>query len=147
MTVWSTPVMIRKRQLTLRDIRRRRPRWQYDYGHRFIRVAAAVDWRINHKDKSQLWFVFRGLPYTLTIKVFRSVVGKRHSIARRALIKAEHDIKRRNRHGYYRMAVMMVAPDWQFSTIETMKVVISGIITRLHPSRVKWVAIKDFLNM
>ena len=53
----------------------------------------------------------------------------------------------RNRYGYYRMAVMMVAPDWQFSTIETMKMVISGIITRLQPSRVKWVAIKDFLNM
>lgn len=110
-------------------------------------MAASVDWRVNHKEKRQLWFVFRGMPYPLAIKVFKAVVGKRHSIARRALIKAEHDIKRRNCHGYYRMAAMMVAPDWQFSTIESMKVLISGIISRLHPSRVKWVDIKVFLNM
>lgn len=125
----------------------RKPKRLYDYSRRFIRVAASVDWRVNHKEKRQLWFVFRGMPYPLAIKVFKAVVGKRHSIARRALIKAEHDIKRRNCHGYYRMAAMMVAPDWQFSTIESMKVLISGIISRLHPSRVKWVDIKVFLNM
>ena len=139
--------MRQKKTLTLRDIRNRKVKRRYDYYRRYIRVAAAIDWRWSRLNRKQLWFVFRGLPHPLAVKVFKSLVGKRHAIAGSAYIKSEHDIMRRNCHGFYRVAVMIIAPDWHFSELETMKTLIAGTISRLHPSRVKWLKLKDFLNI
>lgn len=110
-------------------------------------MAACVDWRYDRRNREQLWFVFRGAPLSLIVKVFRSIVGNKHSFARGAYVRQEHDVIRRNRHGYYRLAVMIIAPDWQFARLETMKAVIAGMIARTHPSGVKWLNLHDFLNV
>ena len=103
-------------------------------------MAACVDWRYDRRNRKQLWFVFRGAPLSLIVKVFRSIVGNKHSFARGAYV-------RHNRHGYYRLAVKIIAPDWQFARLETMKAVIAGMIARTHPSGVKWLNLHDFLNV
>ncbi len=111
----------------------------------FLKVAAAVDWRDD--DGEALFFLFRGPSVGLVRSVFRVLVGGGRGIARRAVVSQEHDAVRRIGKGYWRVAVKVVEPNFHFSSLDDMKILIEALMRRANPCSLKWMNINDFLNV
>jgi len=108
-------------------------------------IAATVDYR--GPDDDQLTFVFRGLTMSMLRKAFTYLVGQQNGIARQVIIIEEHDIIRRNGKGFWRLAVSVHDPNYQFASLDDMKLLISGVLTRLYSCTVRWFPIDKFLNI
>lgn len=112
---------------------------------RYIQIAAAVDYR--GTDDSQLFFLFRDPPRSLLRQVFKGLIADGKGIASRAVVSEEHDIVRRSGKGYWRKAVEMVNPNFEFCSLDSMKMLIESCLRRIHPCNVRWMPIDKFLNV
>ncbi len=125
-----------------RKLRRGRPpkdrRWT-------LSIAAAIDYRGSFDD--QLTFVFRGCPHELVTTVFRYLCGHGNGIARSARITEEHDPIRRNGKGYWRIAAQLTEPNFDFCTLDDMKILVEAFLRRSHPCTVQWFPYDKFLNI
>ncbi len=112
---------------------------------RHILIAATIDYRGENDDI--LTFVFRGASVDLMTKVFTYLIGKGHGIASAAKVTEEHDIIRRNGKGYWRVAVELREPNFDFCSLPDMQILIEAVIRRLHPATVHWLTLDKFLNV
>lgn len=111
---------------------------------RFIRVAAAVDYRGD--DDAQLCFLFRGAPISLVADAFRFLVADGKGIAKAVEVRSEHDALRRMGKGFWRIVAEVREPDLFFCSIHDMQLLIASWFRRHHPCSVAWMPIDRFLN-
>ena len=124
---------LRKRGRPLKDRRRH------------LLIAAAVDYR--GKNDDQLFFLFRGCGLQLIQRTFQYLVGRGHGIAEKAVVHEETDIVHRNGKGYCRLAVELLTPNFHFTSLDDMKILIEATLKRLHPCTFHWLNINKFLNV
>lgn len=110
-----------------------------------LNIAVAIDYRGLHDD--ELFFVFRGATEQLIISAFQFLVGCGAGIASEAKVSTEHDCIRRNGKGYWRIAVQIVKPNFDFCSLDDMKLLIEATLHRLNPCTVTWFTIDKFLNI
>lgn len=110
-----------------------------------LNIAVAIDYRGLHDD--ELFFVFRGAHEQLIVSAFQFLVGRGAGIASEAMVSTEHDCIRRNGKGYWRIAVQIVRPNFDFCSLDDMKLLIEATLHRLHPCTVTWFSIDKFLNI
>lgn len=108
-------------------------------------IAAAIDYRGPHDDV--LTFVFRGTSFDLVSRVFSFLIGKGNGIAKKATVTEEHDIIRRNGKGYWRIAVELSEPNFDFCSLDSMRILIEAGLHRQHPCTVHWLSLDKFLNV
>ncbi len=108
-------------------------------------VAATIDYRGEQDD--QLTFVFRGASQQLLEQVFRHLIGRGYGIAREAVVREETDIVRRDGKGYYRVAVRLTTPNYDFCSLNDMQLLIEATMKRLHPCTLHWMTLGRFLNV
>ena len=108
-------------------------------------IAAAIDYRGPHDDI--LTFVFRGTSFETVSRVFSFLIGGGNGIAKKATVTEEHDIIRRNGKGYWRIAVEITEPNFDFCSLDSMRILIEAGLRRLHPCTVHWLSIDKFLNV
>lgn len=108
-------------------------------------IAAAIDYRGPHDDI--LTFVFRGTSFETVSRVFSFLIGGGNGIAKKATVTEEHDIIRRNGKGYWRIAVEITEPNFDFCSLDSMRILIEAGLRRLHPCTVHWLPLDKFLNV
>lgn len=108
-------------------------------------IAAAIDYRGPHDDV--LTFMFRGTSFDLVSRVFSFLIGKGNGIAKKATVTEEHDIIRRNGKGYWRIAVELSEPNFDFCSLDSMRILIEAGLHRQHPCTVHWLSLDKFLNV
>ena len=107
-------------------------------------VAVAVDYRGLKDDL--LTFAFRGLPFTDAVNAFRFLVGSGNGIAKEFRAYKDTDVKCLNGKGYRRVAVELIEPDYHFTSLEDMKILLEAALRNRH-FIVKWLTYKQFLNV
>ena len=108
-------------------------------------IAAAIDYRGPHDDI--LTFVFRGTSFETVSRVFSFLIGGGNGIAKKATVTEEHDIIRRNGKGYWRIAVEITEPNFDFCSLDSMRILIEAGLHRHHPCTVHWLPLDKFLNV
>lgn len=108
-------------------------------------IAATIDYRGTNDDI--LTFVFRGSSFDTVSRVFQFLIGGGNGIAKKATVSEEHDIIRRNGKGYWRIAVEISEPNFNFCSLDSMQVLIEATLRKQHPCTVHWLPLDKFLNV
>lgn len=108
-----------------------------------MNIAATVDYR--GVDDKKLSFLFRGCGQDRVKEAFSYLVGNKYGVCQSARIYEEQPLPLRPLLQYDVVAEIN-EPNWDFCSLDDMKILIEGTLRRLHPCTVDWMKVNDFLN-
>lgn len=108
-------------------------------------VAYTIDYRGQHDDK--FTFLFRGACWAQLVHTFAFLVGKGRGIAQDAFIYRCTDAVARNGKGSWYYAVELDEPNFHFSSLEDMKLLIESQLVNKQTCKVKYLNLDRFLNI
>jgi len=108
-----------------------------------VRIIATWEEEDNGRD---IRYHFRGITKMVLHKAFTFLIGNGNGIARSFRIWEQHDVIRRNAHGFWRVTVAITEPNHHFCSLESQRLLIESTVRRLHPCTLHWTDLDRFLN-